>query len=52
MLAVDLDAEGIALASAQLSEPLRSVVTFQAADITTMELPAATFDVAVLSWSL
>lgn len=52
VLGVDLDAEGIALASAQLPDPLRSVVTFQVANITTMELPSAAFDVAVLSWSL
>ena len=52
MLGVDLDAEGIALAAAQLPEPLRSVVTFQVADITAIDLPAAAFDVAVLSWSL
>ena len=52
VLGVDLDAENVALASAQLPDPLRSVVTFQVADITAMELPAASFDVAVLSWSL
>ena len=52
VLGVDLDAESVALASAQLPDPLRSVVTFQVADITAMELPAASFDVAVLSWSL
>ena len=51
-LGVDLDAESIALASAQLPESLRSVVTFQVADITAMGLPAGAFDVAVLSWSL
>ncbi|HEX5157579.1 MAG TPA: class I SAM-dependent methyltransferase [Ktedonobacterales bacterium] len=52
VLGVDLDAESIALASAQLPESLRSVVRFQVADITTLELPSETFDVAVLSWSL
>lgn len=52
MLGVDLDAEGIALAAEQLPEPLRSVVTFQVADITAIDLPAAAFDVALLSWSL
>jgi 2-polyprenyl-3-methyl-5-hydroxy-6-metoxy-1,4-benzoquinol methylase len=52
VLGVDLDAESIALAPAQLPESLRSVVRFQVADITTLELPSETFDVAVLSWSL
>jgi 2-polyprenyl-3-methyl-5-hydroxy-6-metoxy-1,4-benzoquinol methylase len=52
VLGVDLDAESIALASAQSPESLRSAVTFQVADITTLELPAVAFDVAVLSWSL
>jgi ubiquinone/menaquinone biosynthesis C-methylase UbiE len=52
-LAVDLDVESIALASAQLPpESLRSAVTFQVADITAMEFPAPAFDVAILSWSL
>jgi ubiquinone/menaquinone biosynthesis C-methylase UbiE len=52
VLGVDLDAESIVLASMQLSESLRSAVTFQVADITALELPARSFDVAVLSWSL
>jgi ubiquinone/menaquinone biosynthesis C-methylase UbiE len=52
VLGVDLDAESIALAPAQLPESLRSVVTFQVADITALELPTAAFDVAILSWSL
>lgn len=52
VLGVDLDAESIALASAQLPELPHSDVTFQVADITAMKLPAETFDVAVLSWSL
>ena len=52
VLGVDPDAESIALASAQLPEPSHSDVTFQVADITSMQLPAAAFDVAVLSWSL
>lgn len=52
VLGVDLDADGIALARAQLPESLRPKVTFQVADITAVELPPAAFDVAVLSWSL
>lgn len=52
VLGVDLDAESIALALAQLSESSRSAVRFRVADITAMELPSETFDVAVLSWSL
>ncbi len=52
VLAVDLDAESIALACAQLPESLHPTVTFQVGDITTMELPAEAFDIAVLSWSM
>jgi 2-polyprenyl-3-methyl-5-hydroxy-6-metoxy-1,4-benzoquinol methylase len=52
VLGVDLDAESIAHASAQLPESSHSAVTFQVADITALEPPSATFDVAVLSWSL
>lgn len=52
VLGIDLDAESIALATVQLPESLRSSVTFQMADITALDLPAAAFDVAVLSWSL
>ncbi len=52
VLGVDLDAESIALATAQLPESSRSAVRFRVADITAMELPAETFDVAVFSWSL
>lgn len=52
VLGIDLDAESIALAPVQLPESLRSSVTFQMADITALDLPAAAFDVAVLSWSL
>ena len=52
VLGVDLDAESIAHASAQLPESLRPTVRFQVADITALEPPSATFDVAVLSWSL
>ncbi|HEU4785504.1 MAG TPA: class I SAM-dependent methyltransferase [Ktedonobacterales bacterium] len=52
VLAVDLDTESIALASAQLPESLRSAVRFQVADIAALELPSETFDVAILSWSL
>ncbi|HEU5349771.1 MAG TPA: class I SAM-dependent methyltransferase [Ktedonobacterales bacterium] len=52
VLAVDLDTHSIALAHARLPESLRPKVTFQVANITTVELPSAAFDVAVLSWSL
>jgi ubiquinone/menaquinone biosynthesis C-methylase UbiE len=52
VLGVDLDAESIANASAQLPESSRQTVRFQVADITALEPPSATFDVAVLSWSL
>ena len=52
VLGVDLDAESIAHASAQLPKSSHSAVTFQVADITAMEFPAPAFDVAILSWSL
>lgn len=52
VLGVDLNADTIVLARADLPEPLRSKVAFQVADITTIDLPTAAFDVAVLAWSL
>ena len=52
VLALDPDATAIARARASLPERLRSRVSFQVADITSVELPPAAFDVVVLSWSL
>lgn len=52
VLGVDVDAESIALAQARLPESLRANVTFQVTGITAAKLPAAAFDVAVLSWSI
>lgn len=52
VLGMDLDAESITCATTQFSESPHSAMTFQVADITTLELPAEMFDVAVLSWSL
>jgi ubiquinone/menaquinone biosynthesis C-methylase UbiE len=52
VLGIDPDTRGITQAVALLPESQRPKVKFQAGDITTMELPAAMFDVAVLSWSL
>jgi ubiquinone/menaquinone biosynthesis C-methylase UbiE len=49
-----LDPVAACIDQAQLDTPahLRSSVTFQAADITTAQLPVETFDVVALSWSL
>ena len=52
VLALDLDAAAIERARASLPEPLRRTVTFQVADILTVELAPATFDVVVFSHSL
>lgn len=55
VLAIDPDAAVIEQARASLtslSDPWRHKVTFQAADITSMELTPAAFDVVVLAWSL
>ncbi len=55
VLALDPDAAAIEQARANLPglpEPLRHTVTFQVADITSVELPREAFDVVVLSWSL
>ena len=52
VLALDPDATTIEQARASLPEPLRHTVTFQVADITSVELPPAAFDVVVCSYSL
>jgi ubiquinone/menaquinone biosynthesis C-methylase UbiE len=52
VLALDSDVDAIARARDCLPERLRARITFRAADITEVDLPAAAFDVAVLSWSL
>ena len=52
VLAIDLDAHAIEQARANLPEPLRQTVTFQVADILSVELAPAAFDVVVFSHSL
>ena len=52
VLAIDPKEAKIALAQESTPDYLRHTVTFQVADISTFELPEATFDIAVLSWSL
>jgi ubiquinone/menaquinone biosynthesis C-methylase UbiE len=52
LLGIDPAAESIAAARASIPDELRAKVRFEVADITTAELPAAAFDVAVFSWSL
>jgi len=52
VLALDPDADAIEQARASLPEPLRHTVTFQVADITSVEVPPAAFDVVVCSYSL
>jgi ubiquinone/menaquinone biosynthesis C-methylase UbiE len=55
VLALDPDAAAIEQARASLAslpEPWCHMVTFQAADITSMELPPEAFDFVVLAWSL
>ena len=52
VLALDPDAAAIGRARASLPEALRHTVTFQVADIRSMDLPPAAFDVVVFSYSL
>ena len=52
VLGLDPVAEAVNMARAGLPERLKDRVSFHVADITTVELSRAAFDVAVLSWSL
>ena len=52
VLGVDPVAESIHIACADTPAAMRAKITFQVADITTLELPPAAFDIAVFSWSL
>lgn len=52
VLAIDPDEDAIASARADTPEPLQSIVTFQVADVTQLDLPRSTYDVVLVSWSL
>jgi ubiquinone/menaquinone biosynthesis C-methylase UbiE len=52
VLALDPVADCIAQARADAPPELRPKLNFQVGDITTTRLPAAAFDLAILSWSL
>jgi ubiquinone/menaquinone biosynthesis C-methylase UbiE len=52
VLALDPKADRIEQAIASTPDALKPVVTFRVADMAGDSLPAGTFDVAVLSWSL
>ena len=52
VLALDPKAEAIATAQVNCPVPLRHKISFQAADITTIALDPAAYDIVVLSWSL
>ena len=52
VLGVDPDAEAIALARDTTSDPEAEVCTFREADVVTLDLPSAGFDVVVFSRSL
>lgn len=52
VLGLDPAAAAIEQARAESPERLKEKVSFAVADMTTVELPHAAFDVAVLSWSL
>ncbi len=52
VLALDPQEPAIKLAQEHTPEALRSWVTFQVADITTIDLSEDAFDFALLSWSL
>lgn len=52
VLGLDPSATAIEAARKALPERLRPKIRFQAADVTAAELPAKSFDVALLAWSL
>jgi 2-polyprenyl-3-methyl-5-hydroxy-6-metoxy-1,4-benzoquinol methylase len=52
VLGLDPEAHSVEAARASAPPELREKVAFQVADITTVALPHAAFDVVVLSWSL
>ena len=52
VLALDPEASAIETAQASCPAHLLQKVTFQTADITTVELASAVYEVVVLSWSL
>jgi len=52
VLALEPNQEWINRAVAATPEDLRSTVSFRTGDIASIDLPAAGFDVAILSWSL
>jgi 2-polyprenyl-3-methyl-5-hydroxy-6-metoxy-1,4-benzoquinol methylase len=52
VMALDPEASAIETAQATCPAHLLQKVTFQTADITTVELAPASYDVVVLSWSL
>lgn len=52
VLAVDTNAEAIESAIHMTSDALKSRVTFRVGDSARMVLPPASFDTAILSWSL
>jgi len=52
VLAIDTNAEAIEHASQTTHDALKSRVTFRVGDSARMVLPPASFDTAILSWSL
>jgi ubiquinone/menaquinone biosynthesis C-methylase UbiE len=52
VLALDPNAERVEQAIASTPAALKTVVTFQVADIAQASLPQEAFDVVILSWSL
>jgi ubiquinone/menaquinone biosynthesis C-methylase UbiE len=52
VLAIDPNEARIEIARRSQEQTRRSNVTFRVADVTTVDLPKETFDVALLSWSI
>ena len=52
VLAIDPEEAKIAIANERTPDALRSLVSFQVADLCVVDLPEAAYDVAVFSWSL
>ena len=52
VLAIDPKESEIAAARESTPDSLKSIVSFQVADITSIELPESAYDLVITSWSL
>ena len=52
VLAIDPKESEVAAARESTPDSLKSIVSFQVADITSIELPESAYDLVITSWSL